>query len=40
MFTFSGVAFLIVGLRARDWLTVAGVVAWLLGCGVFLTGTD
>lgn len=40
MFTLSGVLFLIVAVRSRDWITGAGVVAWLLGCGVFLSGTN
>lgn len=40
MFMLSGVFFLIVAVRARDWLTTAAAVVWLLGCLAFLAGDD
>lgn len=36
MFMLSGVLFLIVAVRARDWLTTAAAIVWLIGCVAFL----
>lgn len=38
MFTLSGVFFLALGVREKDWLTIAGAVVWMIGCGAFLVG--
>lgn len=40
MFLLSGVFFLILGIRDREPLTIAGAVVWMIGCGAFLLSED
>lgn len=40
MFMLSGVFFLIVAIRARDLLTTAAAIMWLIGCLAFLAGDE
>lgn len=37
LFTISGLFFLVVGIRDGDPLVICGVVAWLIGCAIFMT---
>ena len=38
LFMASGVIFFVQGVRAGDWLTVAGAVAWMVGVVFFVVG--
>lgn len=37
LFALSGLAFLAIGIREADWLSIGAALLWTVGCVVFLT---
>lgn len=40
MFTLSGVLFVVIGIRGRDWLAVVTAFVWIAGCLAFINDPD